>query len=122
MIRFEIQGRLTDAPTLQTLDCGRQIAIMTVAADDPHYDRAGDWHQRAIPVPVQVWDYRARGFAETLRKGDRVFFSGRVEPTPAVEGETASCTPALIVSETWHFWQFKERGETTANRPGGGRP
>ncbi|MDN5797203.1 MAG: single-stranded DNA-binding protein [Intrasporangium sp.] len=70
-----ITGNLTEAPIVNTLTGGRQVARFTVAVNDGYRDKTGQWHDRpAVFFRVESWADAAA--AATWPKGARVAVVG----------------------------------------------
>lgn len=71
-----ITGNLTEAPTVNTLKSGRKVARFTVAVNDGHRDKTGEWQDRpTVFFRVESWSDAAA--AETWPKGARVAVVGQ---------------------------------------------
>ncbi len=78
--RAEIVGNVTRDPEVRTTTSGQQVVSLGVATNDRWRDRAsGEDRERAEFHNVVVWGTLAEQVGQHIRKGSRVYVSGRVQ-------------------------------------------
>ena len=118
MNRHEIIGNTTDAPTLRTLESGRQVANVAIAVDEPYRDKDGEWVDRTQFFNVTVWGQRAERFAEIVGKGDRLMVSGRVHLSRNTKGKKEYHNVTLELSSSRHWWKRLQQNGNAAAQQG----
>lgn len=85
--RVEVIGNLTRDPELRYTPNGQAVASFAVATNRRYPDQQGNWIE-ADPEyhEVVTWAKLAEGVNRTLKKGDRVFVTGRSQ-TQSWEGQ-----------------------------------
>lgn len=99
--RVEVIGNLTRDPELRYTPNGQAVASFAVATNRRWQDQQGNWVD-ADPEyhDVVVWAKLAEGVNRTLKKGDRVFVTGRSQ-TQSWEGQDGNRrTRTEIVADT----------------------
>lgn len=85
--RAEVVGNLTRDPELRYTPNGKAVAGFAVATNRRYQDPSGTWVDGDVEFhEVVVWDKMAEGCNKVLKKGDRVFVSGRLA-TRSWEGQ-----------------------------------
>lgn len=76
-----IVGNLADDPELRFTPNGQAVARMRVAVGDRYFDRnTGEWVDRDPSwFSVNCWRNLAENAAESLKRGDRVVITGRMQ-------------------------------------------
>lgn len=69
-------GRLTDKPTLRTLDDGTKVSNFTLAVLRPFRNQAGDFDTDFLPI--SLWYSTAQNAHQYCNKGDLVCVKGRL--------------------------------------------
>lgn len=78
--RADIVGNATRDPELRTTTSGKQVLSLGVATNDRWKDRAsGEAKERAEFHNVVIWGALADEVGKVVKKGSRVFVSGRVQ-------------------------------------------
>jgi len=78
--RADIIGNLTRDPEMRTTTSGQNVLSLGIATNERWKDKAtGEMKERAEFHTVVVWGELAKEAAQVLRKGNRVFVSGRVQ-------------------------------------------
>lgn len=78
--RADIVGNVTRDPELRTTTSGQQVLTLGVATNDRWKDKgSGEERERAEYHNVVVWGDLAKEVAQSMKKGNRVFVSGRVQ-------------------------------------------
>ncbi|MBI2524127.1 single-stranded DNA-binding protein [Candidatus Peregrinibacteria bacterium] len=78
--RADVIGNLTRDPEMRTTTSGQNVLSLGVATNERWKDKAtGEMKERTEFHTVVVWGELAKEAAQVLRKGNRVFASGRVQ-------------------------------------------
>lgn len=78
--RADIIGNLTRDPEMRTTTSGQNVLSLGIATNERWKDKAtGEMKERTEFHTVVVWGDLAKEAAQVLRKGNRVFVSGRVQ-------------------------------------------
>lgn len=78
--RAEIVGNTTRDPEIRTTTSGQQVVSMSVATNDRWKDKAsGEDRERSEFHNIVIWGDLAEEVGKTLKKGNRVYVSGRVQ-------------------------------------------
>lgn len=78
--RVDVIGNLTRDPEMRTTTSGQNVLSLGVATNERWKDKAtGETKERTEFHTVVVWGELAKEAAQVLRKGNRVFASGRVQ-------------------------------------------
>ncbi len=78
--RSDVIGNLTRDPEMRTTTSGQNVLSLGVATNERWKDKAtGEMKERTEFHTVVVWGELAKEAAQVLRKGNRVFVSGRVQ-------------------------------------------
>lgn len=99
--RIEVIGNLTRDPELRYTPNGQAVASFAVATNRRYPDKSGNWIDAEPEYhEVVAWVRLAEGVNKTLKKGDRVFVSGRTQ-TQSWEGQDGNKrTRTEIVADT----------------------
>lgn len=99
--RVEVIGNLTRDPELRYTPNGQPVASFAVATNRRYQDRAGNWVDGEVEFhEVVVWAKLAEGVNKVLKKGDRVFVTGRLQ-TRSWEGQDgAKRTRTEMIADT----------------------
>ncbi len=78
--RADVIGNLTRDPEMRTTTSGQNVLSLGIATNERWKDKAtGEMKERAEFHTVVVWGELAKEASRVLRKGNRVFASGRVQ-------------------------------------------
>ena len=99
--RIEVIGNLTRDPELRYTPNGQAVASFAVATNRRYQDKTGNWVDAEAEFhEVVVWAKLAEAVNKTIKKGDRVFVTGRVQ-TQSWEGQDGNRrTKTEIVADT----------------------
>lgn len=117
MNRTDQIGNLVAAPTLHTLETGRQVANLRLATHEPYLDRHGEWQQRTEFHQVAIWGPSAARAAERLRKGDQVQVCGRIAYDEREVGGLCHRNAVIEVSSKRHWWKLLRRRRPADEAP-----
>lgn len=99
--RVDVIGNLTRDPEMRTTTSGQNVLSLGVATNERWKDKAtGETKERAEFHTVVVWGELAKEAAQVLRKGNRVFVSGRVQTRSWETQAGVKRTTTEIVAET----------------------
>jgi len=85
--RVEVIGNLTRDPELNYTPNGQPLAKFAVATNRRYQDKAGNWVDMEPEYhETVVWGKLAEGVNKALKKGDRVYVTGRLQ-TRSWEGQ-----------------------------------
>jgi single-strand DNA-binding protein len=96
-----IIGNLTDDPQLRTLDDGTKVAHFRVASTPRSFNRtSNDWQDgETLFLGCSVWRQQAEHVASSLRKGDRVIVTGKLQQRSFETAEGKQKTIEVAVDE-----------------------
>ena len=78
--RADIVGNVTRDPEMRTTTSGQQVLTLGVATNDRWKDKStGEDKERAEFHSVVVWGALAQDVSKHIKKGNRVFVTGRVQ-------------------------------------------
>jgi len=77
--RVELLGNLAAAPELRNTQGGKPVASMTLYTNRRWKDAGGDLKEESERHSIVVWDKLAETCASNLRKGSRLYLSGRLQ-------------------------------------------
>ena len=99
--RADVIGHITRDPELRTTTNGQQVLTLGVATNDRWKDKqSGEDRERSEFHNVVVWGKLADQIQRTLKKGNRVFCSGRVQTRSWETPNGAKRYTTEIVAET----------------------
>lgn len=99
--RADILGNVTRDPELRTTTNGQQVLTLGVATNDRWKDKAtGEDKERAEFHDIVIWGDLAKEAATNIKKGNRVFASGRVQTRSWETPNGAKRYTTEIVAET----------------------
>lgn len=85
--RVEVVGNLTRDPELRYTPNGKAVAGFAVATNRRYQDPSGTWVDGEVEFhEIVAWDRLGEGCSKALKKGDRVYVSGRLA-TRSWEGQ-----------------------------------
>src|SRR5688572_19001212 len=87
MLKLTIIGNLGIDPELRYSANGSPFLRFNVASSYRTRDAGGEWQERTEWVRVTVFGARAESLSQYLRKGTRVYASGRLEARPWTDRE-----------------------------------
>lgn len=88
--RSEIIGNLTRDPELRYTPNGQAVASFAVATNRRYPDKSGNWVDAEPEFhEIVAWAKLGEGANQALKKGDRVYISGRLQ-TRSWEGQDGS--------------------------------
>lgn len=88
--RVEVIGNLTRDPELRYTPNGQAVVGFAVATNRRYQDQTGNWVDAEAEFhEVVVWAKMAEGVNATLKKGDRIYLTGRLQ-TRSWEGQDGS--------------------------------
>ena len=98
--RTDIVGNVTRDPELRTTTNGQQVLTLGVATNDRWKDKAtGEDRERAEFHNVVVWGDLAQEVSNYLKKGNRVYVSGRVQTRSWETKDGSKRTTTEVVAE-----------------------
>lgn len=99
-------GRLIADPELRTTPAGKLITKMAVAVDH-QMKKDGQQYRDSDIYSIDIWGNRGETAVNMLRKGDRVFFTGRLETSKSQDGKTF----LNVRNAEWSFTGGKRQDE-----------
>lgn len=91
MTIINASGNLAADPELRFTPTGKPVATFTVIENRPRKNEAGEWEQNEPNVyRAEAWEALAENVAESLRKGERVVFTGKVFTERWADKETGN--------------------------------
>jgi single-strand DNA-binding protein len=98
--RAEIIGNVTKDPEIRTTTGGQQVLSLGVATNDRWKDKAsGEDKERSEFHNIVIWGALAQEVAQNIKKGKRVFVSGRVQTRSWETKEGAKRYTTEIIAE-----------------------
>ncbi|MFA7681500.1 MAG: single-stranded DNA-binding protein [Candidatus Peribacteraceae bacterium] len=98
--RADIIGNVTRDPELRTTTNGQQVLTLGVATNERWRDKAsGEDRERAEFHNVVVWGELAQEVSTSVRKGQRVYVSGRVQTRSWETQQGAKRTTTEIIAD-----------------------
>ena len=120
--RADIVGNVTRDPEIRTTTGGKQVLTLGVATNDRWKERStGEVKERAEFHNVVIWGALAEEVGKIVRKGSRVFVSGRVQTRSWETQQGQKRTTTEIVADQCAFLGVRnaaalETVETSAQR------
>ncbi|MFH0769767.1 MAG: single-stranded DNA-binding protein [Candidatus Peregrinibacteria bacterium] len=100
--RADIVGNTTKDPELRTTTNGKQVLTISVATNDRWKEKAtGEDRERTEFHIVVVWGDLAKEVASAVKKGNRVFVSGRVQTRSWETQQGSKRTTTEIVADAF---------------------
>jgi len=98
--RADVIGHITRDPELRTTTNGKQVLSIGVATNERWKDKSsGETKERTEFHNVVVWGELAEEISKTVRKGQRLFVSGRVQTRSWETQQGSKRTTTEIVAE-----------------------
>ncbi len=98
--RAEVIGNVTRDPEVRTTTSGQQVVSLGVATNERWRDRAtGEDKERAEFHNVVIWGSLAEEVSRSVKKGSRVYVSGRVQTRSWETKDGSKRTTTEIVAE-----------------------
>ena len=119
MSTLTIAGNLTATPELRNVNGGRSVASFSVAENRRWADKTTGATQEAVTyLDVTAWGAMAGHVAASLRTGDRVLVTGRLEQRSweGPDGQRHS-KHELVATEVAASLRYAETSLTRAARP-----
>ncbi len=99
--RAEVIGNVTKDPEMRTTTSGQQVLTLGVATNEKWKDKAsGTDRERAEFHSVVVWGPLSQEIAKSVKKGNRVYVSGRVQTRSWETKEGQKRTTTEIIADT----------------------
>jgi single-strand DNA-binding protein len=99
--RADVIGNVTKDPELRTTTSGQQVLTIGVATNEKWKDRAsGEMKERAEFHNIVLWGDLAQSVSSHVKKGQRVFVSGRVQTRSWETQAGAKRTTTEIIADT----------------------
>lgn len=116
----EVVGNVTRDPEMRTTTNGQQVLTLGVATNERWKDKAsGEDRDRSEFHNVVVWGELADEVARAVKKGNRVYVSGRVQTRSWETKEGAKRTTTEIIADKVHLLGISSPDATDAvNRSG----
>ncbi|MDP7646102.1 MAG: single-stranded DNA-binding protein [Candidatus Peribacteraceae bacterium] len=98
--RADVIGNLTREPELRTTTNGNKVTTLGIATNERWKDKAsGETKERAEFHNVVVWGDLAEEMSKTLKKGQRIYASGRIQTRGWETPSGAKRTSTEIIAE-----------------------
>ena len=78
--KMMIIGNLGADPELRYTPSGKAVANLRVAVNDRSRGPDGEWVEETMWIGVEVWEQQAERLAEQLRKGNKIYAEGELNP------------------------------------------
>ena len=121
MSTITIAGNLTATPELRNVNGGRTVVSFSLAESRRWADKDSGATQEAVTyLDVTAWGTMADHIAKSLRTGDRVLVTGRLEQRSWEGQDGARHTKhELVATEVAASLRYAEASITRAARPAG---
>ena len=118
MSTITIAGNLTATPELRNVNGGRSVASFSVADNRRWTDKSGATQEAVTYLDVTAWGPMATHVAASLRTGDRVLVTGRLEQRSweAQDGQRRT-KHELVATEVAASLRYAEASITRASKP-----
>lgn len=120
MLNVQIIGNLGSDPELKYSANGNAVLRANIATNGRVRTQAGEWEDRTEWVRVTVFGQRAESLSTLLKKGQRIYVSGRLEARPWTGNDGQLKAGLEVVAETVEF--FSPRSEDAAPLARAGKP
>ncbi|TSC58598.1 MAG: ssDNA-binding protein [Candidatus Peregrinibacteria bacterium Greene0416_19] len=132
--RADVIGNVTRDPEMRTTTGGQQVLTLGVATNERWKDKASNTdRERTEFHNVVIWGALAEEVARTIKKGNRVFVSGRVQTRSWETKDGAKRYTTEVVADTVSFLgtrnplvdgniQTEARGSSDANQDAASAP
>lgn len=118
MLTASAIGNLGNDPELRYSQAGAPVLRFNVATNGRVRNASGEWEDRTEWVRCTVFGQRAESLNEHLRKGMRVYVSGRLEARPW-SGQDGSLRAGLeLIADTIEFMSSRQDGEQSQGERG----
>ena len=115
-----IAGNLTRDPELRFLDGGAATAGFGIAVSRRWFDKTkNDWTEVTSFFDVVAWRTLADNVAETLKKGDRVVVTGRLEQRSWEKDGEKRSKVEIVADEIASSLKFANKGQNNSALVGG---
>lgn len=113
--RCEFIGRLGADPDVKTLDSGNTVANFRIACGEKWKGKDGQIHEKTEWIPIVVWGKLAEICGQYLRRGSRIFISGKFATRKWVgnDGNDRYTTECIVDGFSGHMQMLdgKPQGE-----------
>jgi len=118
MSTLSIAGNLTATPELRNVNGGRSVVSFSVADNRRWTDKSGATQEAVTYLDVTAWGAMAEHIATSLRTGDRVLVTGRLEQRSweGTDGQRHT-KHELVATEVAASLRYAEASITRAARP-----
>jgi single-strand DNA-binding protein len=121
MSTLSIAGNLTATPELRNVNGGRSVVSFSVADNRRWTDKSGATQEAVTYLDVTAWGAMAEHIATSLRTGDRVLVTGRLEQRSWEGTDGARHNKhELVATEVAASLRYAEASITRAARPAPG--
>lgn len=118
MMNAQIIGNIGGDPDHKYSAGGSPYLRFNVATNGRRRDVEGNWNDHTEWCRVTVFGQRAESLAEHLRKGTRVFVSGRLEARPWTDQSGNVRAGLELVASDVEFMSSREDGQQPAQQRG----
>jgi single-strand DNA-binding protein len=84
---FSATGNLGKDPEMRLTPTGKAVTTFSVAVNDQYTNAAGEKVKETLWVKVTAWGNQAEVCNKYLKKGDKIFFEGRLKPLHFWDGQ-----------------------------------
>ena len=110
MLNVSLIGNLGGDPEQRYTQAGQATLRFNVAVDQ-RVKADGEWQDRTEWVRVTVFGNRAETLANHLRKGMRVFVSGRLEARPWTSNQGEVRAGLEVIADTVEFFSTRQQDD-----------
>ena len=118
MSTITIAGNLTRDPELHNVNGGKTVARFSIAENRRWTDRSGAEQEAVTYLDVAAWGPMATHVANSLRTGDRVLVTGRLEQSSWEAQDGSRRTKhELVATEVAASLRYATASLTRASKP-----
>ena len=111
MLSCSVIGNLGNDPEMRYAPSGTATLRFNVACNGRVKDQGGNWVDETTWVRVTVFGNRAETLSNHLRKGMRVFVSGRLEARPWTSNQGEVRAGLEVIADTVEFFSTRQQDD-----------
>lgn len=97
--RVTLLGNLGRDPEIKHTSSGTAVARISIATNERHKNKSGQWEDRTEWHNVILWARLAEVAAEYLKKGGKVYIDGRLETRSYVKDDENRKETCVVANE-----------------------
>lgn len=116
MLKASVIGNLGTEPELKYSAAGQAFLRFNVATNGRVRTPEGQWEDRTEWVRVTVFGQRAESLSQHLKKGMRIYVSGRLEARPWTDQQGGVRAGLELIADTCEFMSSRNEDGPSATR------